>query len=78
MWPLLFLWDAGLMNVFVPTLTAILIFIVTINIIKYLTSDPHIPIRDTTKQHNWQHAKLLSKVFDHYSYLHILSREKWK
>jgi len=49
------------MNVFLPTLTTILIFIFTINIIKYLTSDPHIPIRDTTKQHNWQHAKLLSK-----------------
>jgi hypothetical protein len=78
MWPLLFLGDAGLMNVFLPTVTAILIFIFTIRIIKYLTSDPHIPIRDTTKQHNWQHAKLLLKVFDYYAYLHVLSREKCK
>jgi hypothetical protein len=63
MWPLLFLWDAGLVNVFLPTLTAILIFVFTINVVKYLTSDLHILIRDTSKQHNWHHAKLLSKVF---------------
>ncbi|XP_069685226.1 diacylglycerol kinase epsilon isoform X2 [Periplaneta americana] len=61
MWPLLFLWNTELFSVFLSTLTAILIFVVTINIIKYMTSDLHIPIRDTSKQHNWRHAKLLSK-----------------
>ncbi|KAJ9577627.1 hypothetical protein L9F63_005814, partial [Diploptera punctata] len=61
MWPLLFLWDAGLFNVIIPTMVVITIFFITINIIRYLTSDLHIPIRDTSKKHNWRHAKLLSK-----------------
>ena len=62
MWPLIFLWDAGLLNVIIPTLGVVIIFIITINILKHLTSDLHIPIRDTSKKHNWHHAKLLSKV----------------
>jgi hypothetical protein len=62
MWPLLFLWDASLVNVFIPTLTVMLIFILAINIIRYLTPDLHIQIRDTSKEHNWHNGKLLSKV----------------
>jgi hypothetical protein len=64
MWPLLLLWDTSLISVFIPTLTVILIFVLTINIIKYLTPDLHIQIRDTSKQHNWHNGKLLSKVSD--------------
>jgi hypothetical protein len=78
MWPLLFLWDDSLINVFFPTLTVVLIFILTINVIKYVTPDLHIPIRDTSKQHNWRNGRLLSKVSDRYNYLQCLSRENLK
>ncbi|PSN39597.1 Diacylglycerol kinase epsilon [Blattella germanica] len=61
MWPLLFMWDAGLLNVLIPTFTVIVTFIIAINIMRHMTSDLHIPIRDTSKKHNWHHAKLLSK-----------------
>nr|CAD7426737.1 unnamed protein product [Timema monikensis] len=62
MWPLFVMWNAGLVNVVLPTITVATLFIVAVSLIKYITADTHIPIRDATKQHNWHSVKCLTET----------------
>nr|CAD7588510.1 unnamed protein product [Timema genevievae] len=62
MWPLFIMWNAGLVNVVLPTITVVTLFIVAVSLIKHITADTHIPIRDATKQHNWHSVKCLTET----------------
>nr|CAD7195775.1 unnamed protein product [Timema douglasi] len=62
MWPLFIMWNAGLVNVVLPTITVATLFIVAVSLIRYITADTHIPIRDATKQHNWHSVKRLTET----------------
>ncbi|XP_063229561.1 diacylglycerol kinase epsilon [Bacillus rossius redtenbacheri] len=62
MWPLFAMWNAGLTSVIVPTLAAVSLFATAVFLVRQLTREVHIPIRDATKQHNWLSARLLEKA----------------
>ncbi|XP_034933931.1 diacylglycerol kinase epsilon [Chelonus insularis] len=47
------MWEAGLCTVIIPTVSTMIIYMLTVNLMRYLMRDPHISIRDASKNHNW-------------------------
>lgn len=56
-------WESGLCTIIISTLSTLIIYVITIKVIKYFMKDAHIPIRDVSKQHNWTNIKGNTKVF---------------
>ncbi|XP_014298896.1 diacylglycerol kinase epsilon isoform X2 [Microplitis demolitor] len=47
------MWDSGLCNVIIPTVSTMIIYVLTVNLVRYLMRDNHLSIRDVSKKHNW-------------------------
>ncbi|XP_011501792.1 PREDICTED: diacylglycerol kinase epsilon [Ceratosolen solmsi marchali] len=56
------MWADGLYGCFFPTLSTILIFVVSVNVIRFLIGEFNIHIRDN-KKHNWQIIKHTSRAY---------------
>lgn len=61
------MWDNGLCTIIIPTVSTVLLYVITMNVVKYFMKDSHIPIRDVSKQHNWTSIKGDSKVCIYFS-----------
>ncbi|XP_011305118.1 diacylglycerol kinase epsilon isoform X1 [Fopius arisanus] len=48
------MWENGLGTVLIPTVSTMIIYVITLNLVRYLMKDSHIPIRDVSKNHNWK------------------------
>ena len=47
-------WDSGFaLTVVLPTISTIVLFVLSVNIVKYLMTDSHLHVRDVSKNHNW-------------------------
>ncbi|XP_046428712.1 diacylglycerol kinase epsilon isoform X1 [Neodiprion fabricii] len=56
------MWEGELSDVILPTVSTMIIFVMTINIVRYLMAEPHIHIRDATKSHSWKPIKRISRA----------------
>lgn len=61
MWPVVVFWQEGLSGVMLPVLVSLTVFIISVNLVRYFTSDPRIPIRDC-KTHNWKNVGQLFRA----------------
>ncbi|KYM94857.1 PREDICTED: diacylglycerol kinase epsilon [Cyphomyrmex costatus] len=57
------MWDEDLVTIALPTMSTIILFVVTVNFFKYLMNGPHIQIRDVTKEHNWKAIRETAKAY---------------
>jgi len=56
------MWDEDINAIILPTLSTVIFFVFTINFFRHLMRNPHIQIRDVTKEHNWKPITGLTKV----------------
>ncbi|XP_074098663.1 diacylglycerol kinase epsilon [Cotesia typhae] len=47
------MWDSGFCNVIIPTVSTMIIYVLTVNLVRYLMRDNCLSIRDVSKNHNW-------------------------
>ncbi|XP_043281428.1 diacylglycerol kinase epsilon [Venturia canescens] len=47
------MWEAGFGTVILPTVSTLVVFVITVNLVKYLMCDSHLQLRDVSKEHNW-------------------------
>ncbi|XP_012256504.2 diacylglycerol kinase epsilon [Athalia rosae] len=57
------MWGGELTDVVLPTVSTMIIFVLTVNIVRYLMAEPHIQIRDATKEHSWKNIKTMSRAY---------------
>ncbi|KZC08572.1 PREDICTED: diacylglycerol kinase epsilon [Dufourea novaeangliae] len=55
--------EEGFTTIVLQTLSTMIFFVVTLNFFRYLIGEPHIHIRDVTKQHSWKSAKNETKTY---------------
>ncbi|XP_033330475.2 diacylglycerol kinase epsilon [Megalopta genalis] len=55
--------EEELSTIVLPTLSTMLFFIFTLYFFRYLIGEPHIHIRDVTKQHNWKSLRKETKAY---------------
>ncbi|XP_078039440.1 diacylglycerol kinase epsilon isoform X1 [Augochlora pura] len=55
--------EEELSTIVLPTLSTMLFFIFTLYFFRYLIGEPHIQIRDVTKQHNWKSTRKETKAY---------------
>lgn len=60
MWPITADWNNELFSFLIPTLTALSVFVLSVNLFHYFTTDLHVPIRDS-KTHSWKRTSDLSR-----------------
>lgn len=54
--------EEGFTTIVLPTLSTMILFIITLNLFRYLVGKPCIHIRDVTKEHNWKSITRENKV----------------
>ncbi|CAG5093683.1 Similar to DGKE: Diacylglycerol kinase epsilon (Homo sapiens) [Cotesia congregata] len=47
------MWDSGFCNVIIPTVSTMIIYVLTVNLVRYLMRDNCLSIRDVSKNHSW-------------------------
>lgn len=47
------MWETGFGTVILPTVSTLVVFVITINLIKYFMGDSHLQLRDVSEEHNW-------------------------
>jgi len=57
------MWDEDINTIILPTLSTVIFFVFTIKFFRHLMRNPHIQIRDVTKEHNWKPITRTTKVF---------------
>lgn len=62
MWPLIVMWDAGASSIVFQVSGVIIAFTLSVSLVRFLTRDDHVPIRDASKRHNWQTTSMLNRV----------------
>ena len=55
------MWADGFYGCFLPTVSTMIIFVVTINVVRFLIGEFNVHVRDS-KKHNWQIIKRTSRV----------------
>lgn len=75
MWPLLVLWDVGASSVILQVSGVIVVFSLSVSLVRLLTRDDHVPIRDASKRHNWQTTSMLNRVSVNFYYISFPSYE---
>ncbi|XP_011139591.1 diacylglycerol kinase epsilon [Harpegnathos saltator] len=57
------MWEENLNTIVPAMLSTMVFFIFTLNFLRYLVDDQHIPIRDITKEHNWKTVRGITKAY---------------
>ncbi|XP_058800451.1 diacylglycerol kinase epsilon isoform X2 [Phymastichus coffea] len=56
------MWTDGFYGCFLPTVSTMIIFVVTINVVKFLIGEFNVHVRDN-RRHNWQNIKRSSRAY---------------